>query len=118
MFSDAAMQDITRKVLELLKERKDELRTALFSLSFTGSRVTYKAAITTVKLVERMTKYYDFWTYNQNQRLNYFISDSAPLLRLMRCRAVRNEPFLSPDMIAAVQNFLAELDRLINCLEN
>lgn len=117
VFTPAEIDEIMKRVLELLREQHNKLHTVLYSLTFTGSRNTYKEALTTVKLVERLTKYYDFWTYHQNQKLHYFISDSAPLLRLMRCRAVRNEPLLSPVMIAAVKNFTAELDRLIDCLD-
>ena len=116
-FTPEEISDITRKAVTLLRERQNELRTVLFSFEFTGSRTTYKVALTTVRLVKRLTKNYDFWTYDQNQRLHYFVSDSAPLMRLMHCRAVRNELLLSPVMIAAVKNFSAELDRLIDCLE-
>ena len=117
-YTPEEIADITHKAVMLLRERQNELRTVLFSFEFTGSRTTYKVALTTVRLVKRLTKNYDFWTYDQNQRLHYFVSDSAPLMRLMHCRAVRNELLLSPVMIAAVKNFSAELDRLIDCLES
>ena len=116
-FTPDEISGITEKLLLLLRERMNELRTVLFSFEFTGSRSAYKAALLTVKLVERMTEYYDFWDYDQNQKLHYFISDSAPLLRLMHCRALRNELLLSPAMISAVKNFISELDRLIDCIE-
>lgn len=55
-FTPDEISEITAKVLTLLRERQNGLRTVLLSFEFTGSRNAYKAALTAVKLVERLTE--------------------------------------------------------------
>ncbi len=117
VFTPDEIKQITESILNFLRMHQNDLRLLLYGVEFQGSRMAYKTALTTVVLVERIAKYYDFWTYQQNQKIHYFISDSAPLLRLMHGRAVRDEHRLSENMVAAVKNFASELDRLIDCLE-
>lgn len=117
IFTPDEITQIMEGILNFLRMNQNDLRLLLYGVDFQGSRMAYKTALTTVVVVERIAKYYDFWTYQQNQKIHYFISDSAPLLRLMHGRAVRDEHRLSENMVAAVKNFASELDRLIDCLE-
>ena len=117
-FTDAEIETIRAKSLELLHTQQNQIKSVLFEMAFESSRMAYKAALTAVKQIEYLTQHYDFWTYKQNQKLHYFITDSAPLLRLMRGRALREQRVLSERMISAVKHFAVEFDGVIDCLED